>query len=188
MNISITRHDARKLGRSGTVMLTAWVALGVAPAVLVPSAALAANGSVSPDSEWCDPYTTRSYIPDGFEWDRYDSGTVHNPSAGTVAKSYTHTFNASLTTTVSAEVGITAGTAVAEINAKLGISVAVTASVTTSSTFSVSVPPYRTVSYKDGLAKRHYRVKTYTVYSNCGERTTWGSVTAADNFTWVVDA
>jgi hypothetical protein len=154
---------------------------------LVPSAALATSGSVDPDSPWCDPYTTRSYIPAGFEWYRYDSGTVNNNSAATVVKSFTHTFNASLTTTVSAEVGITAGTAVAEINAKLGVSVAVTASVTTSSTFLVSVPPRRTVSYKDGLAKRRYQVKTYTVYSNCHERTTWGSVAAADNYTSVVD-
>jgi len=155
--------------------------------IVTPSAAFAASDDTHPSPALCMALSSgRTYTPAGIAWYRYDSGSVVNNSAATVTKSFTHTFSASLTTTVSAEVGVEATVAVAEINSKLGISVAVTASVSRSTTFSVSVPPYKAVTYRDGLAKRFFNVTIHNV-SGCHEWDIYGKVFAANNYTSITN-
>ncbi|MEU5253220.1 hypothetical protein [Streptomyces longwoodensis] len=158
---------------------TGLVAAGSAQAS--PVAGIATD-DVRPYSEVCEVRDSRTYTQTGLSWYQYDSGTLVNSSAGTISKTFTHTINASLTTTVSAEVGLSVSGVVAEINAKVGVSVAVTASVTRGTTFTVTAPAHTTVSYKDGIAKRTYSVKRVHTYSNCHQATTYGSVVAADNY------
>lgn len=141
---------------------------------------LSAGNAVA--AEHCQPHDYRSYTSTGSSWHSYDSGVLNNPSAGTISKTFTHSSNKSKTTEVSAEVGLTAGAVVAEINAKYGVSTSVTASYTTSTRFTVTAPPRTKVTYKDGILQRSYTVKKVHTYSNCTTRTTYGKVLAMENY------
>ncbi len=148
-------------------------------AVVATGALPVASASAAPV---CDVYDSRTYTQISSAWYAFDSGTLANKSAGTISKTYTHSGTASLSTTVSAEVGAKVSTVVAEVNAKLGVSVSATASYTRSTSFTVSAPPHTTVTYKDGILTRTYSVKRVHTYSNCQQRTSYGTVKAADNY------
>ncbi|MFE0778488.1 hypothetical protein [Streptomyces sp. NPDC058861] len=143
---------------------------------------MAATGDPSPQSEYCQPHDQRTYTSTGNSWYSYDSGTLKNTSGGTISKTFTHSSNKSKSTEVSAEVGLSASAVVAEINAKYGVSTSVTASYTTTTTFTVTAPPRTTVSYKDGIMQRSYSIKKVHTYSNCTTSTTYGRVLAMDNY------
>lgn len=163
----------KRIARSAGAVVVALGAM-IAAVMVVPQAASA--------SDYCEPQTTRSYRQTSFSWYAYDSGTLNNTSSGTISKSFTHTANKSFTTTVSSEAGASASLVVVEINAKLGLSVAVTASYTTSTTFKVTAPPHTTISYKDGIARRIFTISVVQTYSNCNKATRTGSAQVADNY------
>ena len=155
-------------------------ALSVSAVTMIATAVLpVAAANASP---YCDPGDSRTYTQVSTSWYRYDGGTLSNGSAGTISKTYTHSSNASLTTTVSAEVGAKVSTVVAEVNAKLGVSASVTASYTTSTSFTVSAPPHTTVTYKDGILIRNFSIKHVHLYTNCTTGTTYGTAKVADNY------
>lgn len=166
----------------GKAIAAATMACGMALTSLIASAGLAHAADPRPNGEVCEVHDNRTYTQTSLTWYKFDSGTLVNNSAGSISKAFTHTFSASLTTTVSAEVGLSVDSVVAEVNAKAGVSVAVTASVSSSTTFTVTAPAHTTVSYKDGIAKRTFSVKKVHTYSNCNQATTYGSVVAADNY------
>lgn len=165
------------MSRTRTIIATVLAAVaGVTLGLASPAVAM-------PNGPWCDQGATRYYTPAGYSWYRYDSGTINNNSSASMSKVYNHTFNASLSATVSAEVGVSAKYAVAEVNAKLGVSVNETMAITTSETFTINVGPYTSVTYKDGLVQRTYDVHIVYTYSNCSARDTYGQVSAPDGQT-----
>jgi hypothetical protein len=167
-------------------------ALGGAAAILVAggfTAPAQAATTVSPDRRpYCEPGTSYTPYKDGWYWYAFDSGTIKNSSKkATVHKSVSHSSTESRSTTKSAEVGLSIKAWVAEINTKFSLSVSKTVSYTTTTSFTVDVPPNSTVGYKDGIIVRKFKVKVVTLHDNCTTSTKWGSLRAADNYSHVWD-
>lgn len=177
-------HVLRRLtGRSAfTASTSVRVRLALIAAPCLAALPLSGVQAATPAMSYCSPTDTRTYTQTSAAWYASDSGTLRNGSAGTITKSFTHTANRSLTSTVSAEVGAKVSIVVSEINAKLGVSVSVTAAYTTSTTFTVTAPAHTTVSYRDGILKRAYSVKRVRRDDNCVIKTTYGTATMADNY------
>lgn len=155
-------------------------------AVLVCTAALSIGSSpahAGTTGIYCDPTVNRYYTQTSWSWLSYDGGTIDNRNSGaTLTKVYTHSSSYSYTTQVSAEVGVSAGVAVWEINAKLGVGVQVTGNYEYGTQFTVSAPPWTYVSYRDGVIQRTFSVRNVRTYSNCSTSTWYGTVWAADNY------
>jgi hypothetical protein len=159
-------------------------------AVIAIATAATATTAVAPAHaiQYCDPEVKRTYTSAGSTWFVWDAGTIDNSkSSATLHKSFTHTVEGSFSTTVSGELGITAKTVVTEVNAKFGISATITAKVTTSTTFQITVPPHVKVSYKDGILVRTYKIKEVKTSSTCSVQTINGSSLVADMYTQVKD-
>jgi hypothetical protein len=150
------------------------------------TAGLLVGAPVAFAAEPCDYKFTRSYSPQGVTWYVSDAGTINNStSAATVKRSISYTVTGTASTTVSGEVAVKATAAVAEISAKFAVAVTLSASVSRTETFEITVPPYKKVSYRSGIAKRKFRVTETTVYSNCNTRTKGGYVDAVEQLTEV---
>jgi hypothetical protein len=134
-------------------------------------------------SEVCATAFSRSYTSEGYSWVNADGETIKNSTAATFSRTITYTFTATVSTTVSGEVGVKAGTAVAEVNAKFGVSVSASVSVSKSDSFTVSVPAKTSITYRSGIIKRQFHVVEKTTYSNCDTKSVGGYVYAADKLT-----
>ena len=174
------------LGRAGAFAGVAGVVLASALSATPASAQSTEQALRRP---YCDPGTSYTLSKDGWNWYAFDSGTVKNSSTkATLHKSISHSTTRSKTTTKSAEVGLEVSYWVAKINAKFGYSVSKTVSYTTTTSFTVDVPPRTTVKYKDGIIVRHFTVKVVHLYDNCTTKTSYGKINAADNYSHVWDA
>jgi hypothetical protein len=150
-------------------------AIAAGTLVALPAAAFAAPV--------CDPKVTRSYTNQGLEWYLSDSGTLDNRnSSASTSQSFTYSVSGTLTTTVTAELGVSTKVAVAEVNAKFGVSASVSATISRSQTFTVTAPAHKKIAYRSGIAKRTYRIKKVQVWSNCQSKTSYGYLWAADNY------
>lgn len=171
------------LGSALCLGVTAFVAPAAQAADQQPDAIRAA-----PNSIYCSPHYSRKYTQTSWAWYRYDTGVISNTSRkATIHKSISYTFSASVGTTIGAEIGFKAGTAVAEINAKTSYSVTLTTSVTKSESFTVDVPPRTKIRYKDGIIVRTFKVKQVQTFSNCDTRTKYTTVRVGDHRSAIAD-
>lgn len=134
-------------------------------------------------SSVCDPKFARTYTSEGYSWVHSDSETVKNTTAATFSRTISYTFAATLSTTVSGEVSVKAGIAVDEVNAKFGVSVSASVSVTKSDSFTVTVPAKTSIRYQSGIIKRKFHVVEKRTYSNCDTKSVGGYLYAADKLT-----
>ncbi|KJY26846.1 hypothetical protein VR45_36095 [Streptomyces sp. NRRL S-495] len=139
-------------------------------------------------SDCYEPVTNRYYEQIGREWGASDSGTVSNGSGASISRAIARTKSATPSATASAEISATAEVFVAGIQAKLGLSVSVSATVTNTETFTVNVPAWTTVSYRDGLVDRRFSVRVVRTCSNCRTSTNWATASAPERYSEVRDA
>ncbi|MFJ1709865.1 hypothetical protein [Kitasatospora sp. NPDC088346] len=161
------------------------IVAGVFAAVVSAGLLGAAAAAVDPGQSGniCDPYNERTYTQTGYEWGTSDSGTISNSSGATVSRAIARSASGTASVTVSAEVQASGSVVIAEIQAKLGVSVTASVTLTKTDTFTVAVPAYSTVSYRDGLIKRTYIVTVRHIASNCKvSSTTYGTVVAPQKY------
>jgi hypothetical protein len=184
-----------RLARARRLLVLAGVAalplggLAALPAAAAPAVAAAPRTVMVPDQPRCDSSTSYKLNKnEGWKWYAYDSGSVVNNSRATAHKSITHSSSESKSTTKSGEVGLTINAWVAQINGKYGYSVSKTVAYTTTTSFTVDVPPKTKIKYKDGIIVRKFKVKISHVYTDCRTATSYGHVYAADNRSEIDDA
>ncbi|MFI6849693.1 hypothetical protein OG535_40595 [Kitasatospora sp. NBC_00085] len=156
----------------------------------VVGAAPASAADVDPgqSSNYCEPVTNRYYEQIGWDWSTSDSGTISNSSGASISRAIARTKSVTLSATASAEIQASADVFVAEIQAKLGLSVTVSATVTNTETFTVNVPAWTTVNYRDGIINRRFSVRVVHTYSNCGTSTSWATASAPERYSEVNNA
>lgn len=150
--------------------------------------ASAADVDPGRSSDYCEPVTSRYYEQIGWDWKTSDSGTISNSSGASISRAIARTNSGTLTATAGAEISATVDTFIGEIQAKLGLSVSVSATVTNTETFTVNVPAWTTVSYRDGLIERRFSVRVVRTYSNCRTSTTWATASAPERYSEVRNA
>ncbi|MEV0531571.1 hypothetical protein [Kitasatospora sp. NPDC050463] len=156
--------------------------------VLGAAPAFAADVKPAPTSDFCEQVTNRYYEQIGWDWNSYDSGTISNSSGASISRAISRTKSASLSATASAEIQVSADVFVAEVQAKLGLSVTASVTLSATETFTVNVPAWTTVSYRDGIIQRRFSVRVVHTYSNCQTSTTWATASAPERFSEVRNA
>jgi hypothetical protein len=162
------------------VKLARRVAAAGVGAVLALASVQAAHAAPQ-HAPFCAPTDVRTFTSLGATWYAFDSGTLNNRSAGTITQSYAHTTEKSLTTTVSAEVGLKVSALISEVNVKFGLSAAVTAKYSKTTTFTVAAPPHTTIHFRNGILRRAFSVTRVRRDDTCIVTTTHGTAAVADS-------
>lgn len=185
----------RTAGFRALVLLASTTAASIGGAAVLPAQAappvqLAPVSGMAPAQPRCDVSTSYKLNKnEGWSWYADDSGTIKNSSKkATIHRTISHSSSESKSTTKSGEVGLSIKAWVVEINGKYGYSVSKTVAYTTTTSFTVDVPPKTTIKYKDGIIVRKFKIKIEHVYSDCRTKTSYGHVYAADNRSEVKDA
>ncbi len=129
------------------------------------------TGAVVPEGVTCPSagQTVYDYVQFGSDWGPSDSFTVANNTDRDGTETGSVTVTGSLSTTVSGEVGLQAGEAVAQLNAKFGVAVTLTATISQTYSFSVPVPAHKKVTGRAGIFILHYSVYEYQIDEKCNK-------------------